>query len=77
MDHSLELNIHPFGEVAHSAVDAADYGSGFLLGLFVDLWSAVELRESSLLLPTSGEVNEVRVRDLLLVPVFFHKGLEG
>ncbi len=67
MDELLELYIHPFGEVSHAAVDAADDGASLPFGFLVDLGGAVELGQSSGFFKAAFEVSCLRVRQRLLV----------
>ena len=64
--HPLELDIYPFREVAHAAVDTADYGSVFQWVL-VDFGGTIELWDSFVLLKASLEVCQFILGQGLLV----------
>ena len=69
MDNLLEFVINPFGQVSHSAVNTADYGTGGP-GLLVHFGSAVELWYPAWLLKASLEVGLVFFWELLLVGLY-------
>ena len=67
MHNSLELNINPFGQVTHPAIDTADDGTGFPFGFLVNLGSAVELWDPPDFIETALEVDLLCFWELFII----------